>query len=104
MTLHEAIKKVLEKENRTMTTSEIANELNCNKWYNKGDNSTITAYQIHGRAKNYPKLFKKNGTRISLINTENKQSKNINIESTNNQRTIIYYLIVILIILLFWII
>ena len=37
MTLHEAIVKVLQTKNRAMTTQEIADELNRNKWYQKKD-------------------------------------------------------------------
>lgn len=52
-TLHEAIIKVLLQFDRPMTTTEIANELNDNKWYIKKDASEISAFQIHGRTKNY---------------------------------------------------
>jgi len=70
MTLHEAIVKVLQTKNRAMTTQEIADELNRNKWYQKKDKSTITAYQIHGRTKSsgsYTHLFERNGTTVSLV-------------------------------------
>jgi len=66
MTLHEAIIKVLLSKNRAMSTQEIADELNKNKWYQKKDKSLITAYQIHGRTKNYPHLFDFNGSMVSL--------------------------------------
>ena len=48
-----------EMEGRPMSTSEIADELNYNKWYQKKDGSPIIPYQIHGRTKNYPHLFKR---------------------------------------------
>ena len=70
MTLHEAIVKVLQSKNKAMTTQEIADELNRNKWYQKKDKSTITAYQIHGRTKSsgsYTHLFERNGTTVSLV-------------------------------------
>ncbi len=68
MTLHEAIIQVLIQAGHPMTTHEIANELNKNKLYQKKDNSLITPFQIHGRTKNYPNLFSRNGTTVSLVN------------------------------------
>ena len=35
MTLHEAIEKLLRQKGRAMTTTEIASDLNKNKWYQK---------------------------------------------------------------------
>jgi hypothetical protein len=66
MTLHEAIVKLLQQTGHSMTTQQIADELNRNGWYEKKDRSEITAFQIHGRTKNYPKLFVRNGTTVSL--------------------------------------
>lgn len=66
MTLHAAIEKLLRQEKRPLTTTEIAIELNKNKWYQKKDNSTITIFQIHGRTKNYPQIFNRNGATVSL--------------------------------------
>lgn len=66
MTLHEAIIKVLQQKGRTMTTQEIADELNRNKWYTKGDGSSIAAFQIHGRTRNYDHLFNRDGSKVSL--------------------------------------
>jgi hypothetical protein len=68
MTLHEAIIKVLQTKNKAMSTQEIANELNRNKWYVKKDKSTIEAFQIHGRTRNYSHLFDRNGSMVSLKN------------------------------------
>lgn len=67
MTLHEAIEKLLKQTGQSMTTQQIADELNKNKWYKKKDGSTITAYQIHGRTKNYANIFDRNGSTVSLI-------------------------------------
>nr|WP_315218410.1 HTH domain-containing protein [uncultured Flavobacterium sp.] len=67
MTLHEAIEKVLNQSGQSMTTQQIADELNKNGWYKKGDGSIITAFQIHGRTKNHPNLFSRNGINVSLI-------------------------------------
>lgn len=70
MTLHEAIIKVLKQAGRAMTTSEIANALNRNKWYTKEDNSVIATSQISARIAKYPELFTKNGP---LVNAKGKQ-------------------------------
>jgi hypothetical protein len=67
MTLHEAIAKLLQQTGHSMTRQQIADELNKNGWYRKGDGSLITSFQIHGRTKNYPKLFTLNGTSVMLI-------------------------------------
>lgn len=68
MKLHDAIIQVLVNEKRSMSTKEIAEKLNENKLYVKKDNSEITDFQIHGRTKNYPKLFNREGSIVSLIN------------------------------------
>lgn len=67
MTLHEAMEKLFLQVGQPMTTTEVAMELNTNKWYQKKDGSLITPYQIYGRAKNYPTLFHRKGSTISLI-------------------------------------
>lgn len=66
MTLHAAIEKLLQQTGRQMTTQEIADSLNKNNWYQKKDGSKITDFQIHGRTKNYPQLFNRNGATVSL--------------------------------------
>ncbi len=66
MTLHAAIEKLLQQTGRQMTTHEIAESLNKNKWYQKKDGSKITDFQIHGRTKNYPQLFNRRGSTVSL--------------------------------------
>lgn len=73
MTLHEAIKKLLKEFGRPMTTKEIADELNKNKWYQKKDKSLIGPFQIHGRTNNYPQLFDRDGSTVLLLNHQNKQ-------------------------------
>ncbi|MCE1271431.1 MAG: hypothetical protein LWW88_07695 [Acinetobacter sp.] len=50
-----------------MTTQQIADELNKNGWYQKKDGSKIQAFQIHGRTKNYPNIFERAGSTVSLI-------------------------------------
>jgi hypothetical protein len=66
MTLHEAIIIVLKDSGRKMTTTEIADELNRRKLYTKKDSSKITAYQVHGRTKNYPQYFSRDSTTVGL--------------------------------------
>lgn len=68
MKLHEAIVKLLQERGRAMTTEEIADALNRNGWYTKRDGSTISAFQIHGRTRNYSHLFIRNGSLVSLKN------------------------------------
>ncbi len=72
MTLHEAIEKLLHQTGQPMTTQQIADELNKNNWYQKKDSSKITAYQIHGRTKNYATLFNREGSIVSLIGQNKK--------------------------------
>ncbi len=67
MTLHEAIEKLLRQAGRLMTTQQIADELNKNGWYQKKDGSTIQAFQIHGRTRNYANIFDRDGSTVSLI-------------------------------------
>lgn len=71
MTLHEAIIRLLMQSGRPMSTKEIARELNLNKWYVKKDKSEITDFQIHGRTKNYPQFFLREGSMVSLKNDLN---------------------------------
>ena len=57
ITLHEAIEKLLQQTRRPMTAREIADELNKNKWYVKGDKSLIKTSQITARVDDHPDLF-----------------------------------------------
>jgi hypothetical protein len=66
MKLHEAIVIILEEKSREMTTKVIADELNKRKLYTKKDKSEITDFQVHGRTKNYPQLFYRNGSIVGL--------------------------------------
>ncbi len=67
MKLHEAIKVVLEETGRPMSTKEIAAEVNRRGLYRKKDGSEVTDFQVHGRTKNYSKLFRREGATVSLI-------------------------------------
>jgi hypothetical protein len=66
MTLHEAIEQVLFTSEKSMTAVEIATALNQNKLYSKVDGSIIKSSQIGARVKNYPHLFTKTASLISL--------------------------------------
>jgi very-short-patch-repair endonuclease len=68
MTLHVAIEKLLKEKGTSMSTNEIATELNENKWYRKKDGSEISALQIHGRTRNYPNIFDRQGSIVTLNN------------------------------------
>ena len=71
MKLHEAITQVLKEAGRPMTTNEIADALNRNGLYQKRDGSAISAFQIHGRTRNYSHLFDRNGSMVSLKGSGN---------------------------------
>ena len=88
MTLHEAIVEVLTTSGKAMTTEEIANELNRTGTYRKKDGSKIGAFQIHGRTRNYPNLFERNKSLVSLKGEmEMTQTKTINTSiKTNNDK------------------
>jgi hypothetical protein len=66
MTLHEAIEKLLKEKGRSMTTSEITEELNHNKWHTKKDGSETCQFQVHGRTHSFAKLFNRDGAYVSL--------------------------------------
>lgn len=69
-TLHEAIAQVLRSSGHSLTTAEIAEKLNAVDGYSKADGSTITDFQVHGRTKNYPRLFTRDGNMVSLSEWE----------------------------------
>ena len=71
VTLHEEIRDILEREgNRWMTTSELADRVNWRGRYRKRDGSSVSRFQIHGRTRNYSRLFGHNGSlRYALANT-----------------------------------
>jgi hypothetical protein len=65
MTLHEAIEQTLKQSGKSMTASEIANEINRTKLYSRADGGPIPSSQIGARVKNYPQWFDKTGSYIS---------------------------------------
>lgn len=67
MTLHEAIAKLL-RQKGPMTVTEITDELNRNKWYEKNGGSLLDENQVRGRIGNprYAGMFNRDGGAISL--------------------------------------
>ena len=70
MLLHDAITNVLEQNARLMSTREIANVINRQGLYSRGDGNPVPASQISARIGNpgYAHLFNKSGGRIGLNN------------------------------------
>lgn len=66
MTLHDAIQQLLIDSKSELTSSQLAKLINDNKLYVRRDKKPVTASQVMSRVGNYPKLFKKNGNKISL--------------------------------------
>lgn len=66
-TLHEELVAILRESGReSMTRGELASEVNRRGNYSKRDGSEITDFQVHGRTKNYPNLFRRDGSNVSL--------------------------------------
>jgi hypothetical protein len=66
-TLHEEIAAILrEHGNRWMSTHEIADFVNERGRYRKRDGSEMSAFQIHGRTRNYEQLFERQGSQVRL--------------------------------------
>lgn len=65
VTLHEELLTILrEHSNRWMATGELAHEVNLRQIYRKRDGSVVSDFQIHGRTRNYPELFERDGPRV----------------------------------------
>lgn len=65
VTLHEEIADILrEHANGWMTTQEIADAVNERARYHRRDGFEVTAFQIHGRTRNYRPLFEREGSRV----------------------------------------
>jgi HB1, ASXL, restriction endonuclease HTH domain len=65
-TLHEEIATILRETGRPMTTAELADAVNERGIYTKRDKSLVTSFQIHGRTRNYPRLFDRDGQMVRL--------------------------------------
>jgi hypothetical protein len=67
-TLHEELVAILDANaNRWMTTEELAIAVNRRGRYAKRDGSLVTAFQVHGRTRNYDHLFDRNGSQVRLL-------------------------------------
>ena len=66
MTLHDVIVAVLQDAERFMSTSDIAVEVNRRGSYRKRDGTAVSPFQVHGRTKNYPRLFVRQGSQVGL--------------------------------------
>lgn len=67
ITLHKEIEDILKQQGKTwLTTAELAKLVNKRGRYRKKDGSKVTAFQIHGRTRNYPDLFDRDGSRVRL--------------------------------------
>lgn len=65
--LHDEIADILRASGiEWMTTQEIADQVNARGRYHKRDGSEVTAFQIHGRTRNYSDLFEREGSRVRL--------------------------------------
>jgi DNA phosphorothioation-dependent restriction protein DptH len=68
VTLHDELRDILEaNRNQWMTTQELADEVNGRGRYRKKDRSEVSAFQIHGRTKNYESIFEREGSRVRLL-------------------------------------
>jgi transcriptional regulator with XRE-family HTH domain len=67
LTLHFEIARILDEHGRRwMTTSDLAAEVNSLGRYGRADGGPVTAYEVHGRTKNYREVFKRRGSRVRL--------------------------------------
>jgi len=87
MFLHEAMVKLLNQTGKSMTTKEIAKELNVNKWYVKKDDSQISAFQIYRRANRHPELFYCEDTTLRLRVKEIITGTNRKVQKSESAKT-----------------
>jgi hypothetical protein len=65
--LHQEIAEILRGHGGWMTTAEIADDVARRGRYKKQDGtSNVTAFQVHGRTRNKPQLFERDGSRVRL--------------------------------------
>ena len=66
--LHDEIAAILnENGNIWMTTREVAKLVNVRDRYRKRDGSPVTDFQIHGRTRNHPEMFERDGSKVRLV-------------------------------------
>lgn len=66
VTLHEELEAILGEQAGWMTTQQLADAVNERGRYSKQDGSEMTAFQVHGRTRNYDRLFERDGSRVRL--------------------------------------
>ena len=66
MTLHELIERLLREAGRMLSTRELADLVNDDGSYVKRDKTRVTDFQIHGRTRNYPSIFVRDGSLVGL--------------------------------------
>lgn len=66
-TLHAQIALILERARRSMTTSEIAKALEALGYRRPSDGEFVQPTQVAARARNYPKLFRREGSQLHLL-------------------------------------
>lgn len=71
LTLHQEIASILAEKGKPLTTKQIAELVNQRGNYKKKDGSPVTDFQIHGRTKNYPQLFMREGSLVKLLDHKN---------------------------------
>jgi hypothetical protein len=64
--LHEELERLLSDNGDWMTTEELAAAVNSAGRYRKRDGLPVTAFQVHGRTRNYPDLFERTGSSVRL--------------------------------------
>lgn len=65
--LHHELAAVLRTRGNVWTTTrELAEAVNARGRYRKGDGTAVTAFQVHGRTKNYTRIFERVGSRVRL--------------------------------------
>jgi hypothetical protein len=70
-TLHLEIARILQENgNAWMSTSEIADAVNQAQRYQRRKPGPVTAYQVHGRTKNYDSVFERKGARVRLARAD----------------------------------
>lgn len=67
VSLHEEIADILSESGRALSTQEVADAVNSRGRYATRDGSEVTRFQIHGRTRNYPRLFSRDGDRVRLV-------------------------------------
>lgn len=67
VTLHQELAAILgERGNTWLTTTELAAAVNDRGEYKQQDGSPVTDFQVHGRTRNYPQTFQRDGARVRL--------------------------------------